>query len=106
MCINFILAQDLDLKYLLGNNAGVPEDVLTSTEFAQLMFPTGWSNVKNMITSLDDISSKTFSLKADSDDKMFLSTKVPLDFESVSQYHVRIKVGFVKDNVIPLLIVM
>ena len=86
----------------MGNSgAGVPEDILTNSEFAQLMFPSRWSNVNNIIVTLDDVSAKIFSVKGDSSDKMFLSIKVPLDYESVNQYQVRIKVLFLKYNKIP-----
>ena len=85
-------AQDLSLKYLLGNNGGgVPEDILTNSEFAQLIFPQDWSKVNNIRVNLDEESKKIFSLRGDSSESMFLSIKTPIDFEKIQQYQVRIK---------------
>ena len=91
---NSTSAQDISLKYLLGSSGGgIPEDILTNSEFAQLIFPSEWLNSNNIIVTLDDDSSKIFSVKGDSSDKMYLSIRSPIDYESRKQYQVRIKVA-------------
>ena len=86
-------AEELSLKYLLGNNnGGVPEDILTNSEFAQLMFPSKWSKVNNILATLDEDSRNVFNLKGEESDKVFLSIKRPIDYETTKQYQVQIKV--------------
>ena len=81
------------MKYLLGSSGGgIPEDILTNSEFAQLIFPSGWSNANNVIVTLDEESVNIFNVIGDSTDKMFLSIKSPIDYESTNRYQVRIKV--------------
>ena len=99
--INSTSAQDLSLKYLLGSSGGgIPEDILTNSEFAQLIFPSGWSNANNVIVTLDEDSVNIFNVIGDSTDKMFLSIKSPVDYESTTQYQVRIKVLSSKLNIL------
>ena len=85
--------KDISLKYLLGNNGGgIPEDILTNSEFAQIILPPGWSTVSNVVATLDDASSKMFSVKGSSRDQIFLSIKSPIDYEVKNHYQVHITI--------------
>ena len=89
----YFSVQDISIKYLLGNNnQGIPEDILTNSEFAQIILPSGWSSVSNIVATLDDGSRNVFSIKGSTSDQIYLSVKSPIDYEIRNQYRVHVTV--------------